>query len=159
MYGKSITPDQLPDGIKRFFAPAYSPFPPDYRAILLQLVVRRIDEIMNRVKTIEWRIRGSSLLIVYEGDVDAFEACCTRSEDDHDDAESEGHEDDEEEDANGDCRAKYRIPFDVRLIDFAHTTMTPGAGPDEGFLLGLATTRRLVSDLLFGLTAPDGPAT
>lgn len=35
-------------------------------------------------------------------------------------------------------------PYVVKLIDFAHTKMTPGQGPDEGVLLGLDTVIRLL---------------
>ena len=35
-------------------------------------------------------------------------------------------------------------PFTVHLIDFAHTTATPGRGPDEGVLKGLETMMALL---------------
>lgn len=144
-YGKSITKNQLPDGIRRFFAPNHSPLPLEYQQLVLKLVLRKIDAIYERVRNIEWRIRGSSLLIVYEGDLDAFTASCSP---DDDNSLEQQDEDDEEEDSQGDCKPKYRIPFDVRLIDFAHTRAAQGEGPDRGFLLGIETTRKLIQDLL-----------
>jgi len=38
--------------------------------------------------------------------------------------------------------------YAVRLIDFAHTFVKPGSGADEGLLLGLDTTLRLVRSRL-----------
>ena len=35
-------------------------------------------------------------------------------------------------------------PFTLRLIDFAHTRLVQGQGKDEGFLLGLESTMRLI---------------
>ena len=50
--------------------------------------------------------------------------------------EDEG-EDDDEDDRPG-------PPFVVKIIDFAHTHMAPGEGPDEGVLLGFDTVLRLL---------------
>ena len=40
--------------------------------------------------------------------------------------------------------AKPGPAFTVKLIDFAHTRLAPGEGPDSGVLLGLDTTLKLV---------------
>jgi hypothetical protein len=39
-------------------------------------------------------------------------------------------------------------PFTLRLIDFAHTRLVQGQGKDEGFLLGLESTMRLIKGRL-----------
>jgi len=35
-------------------------------------------------------------------------------------------------------------PYVVKLVDFAHTRLAPGEGPDEGVLLGLDTMLKLL---------------
>ena len=35
-------------------------------------------------------------------------------------------------------------PYTVKLIDFAHTRLAPGAGPDKGVLLGLDNILKLI---------------
>ena len=47
----------------------------------------------------------------------------------------EGHDEDDD---------KPRPPFIVKSIDFAHTNVVPGKGPDEGVLLGMDTILRLL---------------
>jgi 1D-myo-inositol-tetrakisphosphate 5-kinase/inositol-polyphosphate multikinase len=50
-----------------------------------------------------------------------------------------GDDDDEEEDAPK--------VHDLRLIDFAHATWTPGAGPDENVLMGIRSLIKLFEEL------------
>ncbi|OKP10528.1 Inositol polyphosphate multikinase [Penicillium subrubescens] len=50
-----------------------------------------------------------------------------------------GDDDDEEEDAPK--------VHDLRLIDFAHATWTPGAGPDENVLMGIRSLIKVFQDL------------
>ena len=54
-------------------------------------------------------------------------------------------EDDEEEDEDED-EDKKRVgpPYLVKLIDFAHTKIVPGIGPDEGVLKGVDTVLSLL---------------
>ena len=40
---------------------------------------------------------------------------------------------------------KVGPPFAVKLIDFAHTRLVSGEGPDEGVLKGLDTTLKLLA--------------
>lgn len=80
---------------------------------------------------------GGSLLIVYEGDEtrakEALELWDQEPEDD------ESSDDDDEA-----AKKKPGPPFAVKLIDFAHTRLTPGQGPDEGVLKGFDTVLSLL---------------
>jgi len=101
---------------------------------------------------------GSSLLIVYEGDWDRAEmgvqwlakqpASISSREDGEteeevdEDREVEGSEEDEESEDSSDEESES--PCVVRLIDFAHTRLKPGEGPDVGLLKGLDTLLSLL---------------
>ena len=84
---------------------------------------------------------GGSLFIVYEAD-------WARAEDGLQrlwlDAGDEEGEEDDEEDEDDDDADRPGPPFVVKIIDFAHTRLAPGEGPDEGVLLGLDTVLRLL---------------
>jgi len=111
---------------------------------------------------------GSSLLIVYEGDWDRAKtgvqwlaeqpASMSSGEDGgkeeeiNEDREVEGSEEDEEseeEDSSDD--EGLESPCVVRLIDFAHTRLKPGEGPDVGVLKGLDTLMSLLDGRIASL--------
>ncbi|TFY69976.1 hypothetical protein EVJ58_g89 [Rhodofomes roseus] len=172
-YGKSVKPADLPDGFARFFplvAPAYptdsaqpttsagalhaTGLPSEILLPILNALLLDVEEILDVMKDIELRMIGGSLLIVYEADWERareglrlLREAEKRAEADVDrdtseDEEDEDTDEDEIEDAVG-------PPFVARLIDFAHTKLVPGRGPDEGVLRGLLT----VADLLRGRIA------
>lgn len=80
---------------------------------------------------------GGSLLVVYEADWDKAKESLQNLDKEEEDDEA----DDSDEDETG-------LPFAVKLIDFAHTRVVPGQGPDEGVLLGLNSTVKLLKDRL-----------
>ena len=102
---------------------------------------------------------GGSLLVIYEADWARAEEGIKKYLED--DAEMEevgggvknGKKDDEEEeeddeDESDDDETRVRPPFVVKLIDFAHTTVVPGKGPDEGVILGMDTILKLLDGRL-----------
>ncbi|GAA6004232.1 inositol polyphosphate kinase family protein [Rhodotorula paludigena] len=168
-FGKSLEVEELALGIARFFYPPLSPpsraeqatsfssspapvpraLPLDLLLPVLRTLTRRLDSLIALWSTLPLRMRGGSLLIVVEGDPAALEAALLRaaapdSEVD-DDGESVSTTDDE-----GNAKEHTLLPFEMRLIDFAHTRgLLPGEeGPDEGVLLGLRTTKKLIDDLV-----------
>jgi len=142
-YGRSINKSQLPEGIARFFpvgsSKAGEPSPGLPVQLLLPILhgVREdIAEIRQVLASFEMRMVGASILIAYEGDWKRAEETLERIEEDED-------EDDEDEDESED-EEKPGPPYVVKLIDFAHTRITPGRGPDEGVLTGLDTLVGLI---------------
>ena len=98
------------------------------------------------------------MLIVYEGEEKRAAECVRWLEDraerieqglDVDSDEEDEDDDDEESDGDGEGEGekpkKIGPPFAVKLIDFAHTRLVPGEGPDEGVLKGLDTTLGLLA--------------
>lgn len=186
-FGRALLASELPLGLARFFypSPALSPpssaelsgavppsalpptLPTDLLLPVLRTLRRRLDSLIEVVQTLEIRMRGGSLLIVVEGDAAALEASLLRAqaaqtaasksskEEEEDDAASEASTTDGE----GTAAPHTLIPFEMRLIDFAHTRAADPSkgesGPDEGVLLGLRTIRELLVDLIEKVTLID----
>ncbi|KAJ7134847.1 hypothetical protein C8R44DRAFT_829198 [Mycena epipterygia] len=152
-YGKSISAAQLPEGIARFFpiATADAPTQGLPAALLLQileLLREDVQDIRDALAVLEVRMVGASLLILYESDA-------ARAEEGlkwmlNDQYEDEDEDDDDDDDEN---EPKPGPPCDVRLIDFAHTRLVPGQGPDEGVLLGISTLLALLDERIAAVGA------
>ncbi len=146
-YGRSITKSQLPEGLARFFPVGSSNagepslgLPVRLLLPILHGIRDDVAEIREILSTVEVRMVGASVLITYEGDwTRAKEALQWIEEDEEDEDES----DDEE---------KPGPPYVVKLIDFAHTRITLGKGPDEGVLFGLDTLLGLIDGRIEQLT-------
>jgi 1D-myo-inositol-tetrakisphosphate 5-kinase/inositol-polyphosphate multikinase len=148
-YGKSISAEQLPEGIARFFpiATADAPeqgLPAPLLLQILELLREDVQDIRDAFAALEMRMVGGSLLILYESDA-------ARAEEGvqwllKDDDEEEDDSDDSDDDDDPSKPPKRYTPYDVRLIDFAHTRFVPGQGPDEGVLLGFKTVLALLDE-------------
>ncbi|PWN45980.1 SAICAR synthase-like protein [Ceraceosorus guamensis] len=97
--------------------------PPKIVAYLLQHSLAALNEFRALFANIELRMRGGSLLFIYEGHLPSLETAI------------EAH----------DTGSKV---LSVKLIDFAHTRLTPGEGPDLGVLRGVDTTIAIIDRLL-----------
>ena len=162
-YGKSIKPSDLPDGIARFFpiapadapAPAAGPsstgtgLPADVLLQVLEALREDVAEIREVLAEVHMRMVGGSLLVVYEADWERARAGLKWLEEMGDEDEDEGEDEDEDGEEEGDdneAEGKKRpsLPYAVKLIDFAHTKIVPGEGPDEGVLKGVDTVLSLL---------------
>ena len=85
---------------------------------------------------------GGSLLIIYESDLERAKQGIALLEEGVEEEEDDEDEDEDEEDE--DENTKPGPACLVRLIDFAHTKVVIGEGPDEGVLLGMETTLKLL---------------
>ncbi|KAL5490637.1 hypothetical protein ACEPAI_5471 [Sanghuangporus weigelae] len=157
-YGKSIKASELPDGIRRFFPLSSSPEGQGLpKALLLPIirgVLKDVRAIRDALASTELRMVGGSLLIVYEADWDAARTALeanansvaettTTTTNSAGVEEGEMGYDSEVESEEEEARA-----YAVRLIDFAHTRLTAGEGPDSGVLKGVDTTIRLLQGRL-----------
>jgi 1D-myo-inositol-tetrakisphosphate 5-kinase/inositol-polyphosphate multikinase len=190
-YGKGIKAEEMPGGMIRFFPSPYDTIaslvlpqsPPPSTSIptdtatyqdhaipakimlrVLALVDKQLADLEAVLKSLEMRFVGSSVLIIYEGDLprleDALEQWETRihqedplkaeldMEDDQDDMIDSESESDESDDLDGtkedEKMAKNCPPVVVKMIDFAHTWIAEGQGVDEGVFKGLGTLRSLI---------------
>ncbi|TFK46404.1 SAICAR synthase-like protein [Heliocybe sulcata] len=217
-YGKSIKPEDLPDAFRRIFpvmsspcatepSPDATPDPglpaPTLLRILLSLRTD-VTQIRAAVESVEMRMVGGSLLIVYEGhpriaetiwevtggepgegEREREERIAVEEGEELDEGLSEEEESEGSEEGDGDTSVDTSMtttthgsvsvsgsqsqsseasqsssnlssslsslssgapsaPYVARLIDFAHTKLTPGMGPDEGVLIGLDTVLKLL---------------
>ena len=182
-YGKSIKPSDLPEGFARFFvqhadgrqAPSTrsndsegnvdggtepsarhgTGLPSDLLIPILRSLREDVAEIRDALSLMHIRMVGASLLIIYEADWDRCREGVQKFLVDGEDEEAEDDEDDEDDDGSGDEAAgtKPRPPYVVKLIDFAHTRIVPGQGPDEGVLTGLKTVLNLIDGRIQELEA------
>lgn len=139
--------------------------PPRLAARLLAELDGELGRLADVLTQVELRAVGASVLVVYEGDADRLAAAFERfdrrrvtmaarslnpADSDEDEDASESSDSDDCDDGDGDGasadarRARKCPPLVVRLIDFAHTWLEEGEGPDAGVLLGLHTLRGLV---------------
>jgi inositol-polyphosphate multikinase len=146
---------------------------------ILNSIRKNVQEIRDILSTIELRLVGSSLLLIYEGERDRTEmgvqwlarqqisttgdkGQLTEEEkyedadiegDDGDVQDAEGEEEEEEEDSSEEDSedGRSRSPCAVRLIDFAHTRLKRGQGPDSGVLKGLETVLNLLDKRIASL--------
>lgn len=140
-YGKSIKPEQLSEGIARFFPETV---PRDALLKVLGAVHDKLVEIQQVLAEIEIRMVGGSVLIVWEGDPAALARAIVTANTGRDVMEES---DDESEDPEVEVDESARKPGPVcvvKLIDFAHTRLVPGEGPDDGVMMGMGTTIKLL---------------
>ena len=159
-YGRSLKAAQLGEGIAKFF-PVGSPtpnmpgtsssgLPKETLEPILRAIYSEIAEIRQVYSTLEIRMVGASLLIIYEADWTRAEQSLTTSSEEEDekdkddeiDVDDDGDDDDDDEDESNSKRPGP--PFVTKLIDFAHTRLAPGEGPDQSVLIGLDTVLKLL---------------
>jgi len=126
--------------------------------LIASRMIRELENMQYVLEHEESRMYSSSILMVYEGDEQALEEALrgeemretaekensARAEDDDEDVD-EGEREEEGEDEEEEEAPKV---LDVRLIDFAHATWTPGLGPDENMLNGLRNVIRILRELV-----------
>lgn len=173
-YGKALRPAQLQEGISRFFpvgdsascstntVPQSSGLPRATLVRVIRAIRADVQEIRDTLNTIELRMVGGSVLIVYEAEweraSDAIRKYLEKEEECIPEAGEDKEEGEQEENETGDSEdEKLALPFMVKLIDFAHTRLTPGEGPDEGVLKGLDTLLSLLDGRLESLGPLSSP--
>lgn len=135
--------------MRRFFpltssqseAPVGVGLPKSLLAPVLSGLIADIQHIRDVLDNMEFRMVNASLLVVYESDWDAARTSLAKHAEQREHEDEEGEEDEESDEEDKDEEQKL---FAVKLIDFAHTKLTPGRGKDEGVILGLDTTLRLL---------------
>jgi len=157
-YGKSLKAAQLGEGIAKFF-PLCSPtsqtsdtpssssgLPKETLEPILRAIYEEVAEMREVYSSLEIRATGASLLIIYEADwTRAEQSLRSFSEDDEEDYDDDIDDDDDDDDEDESNSKRPGPPFVAKLIDFAHTDLAPGEGPDQGVLLGMDTLLKLLN--------------
>ncbi|KAJ1976049.1 hypothetical protein H4R35_002867 [Dimargaris xerosporica] len=119
-------------GFQRFFP---TNLPKAYRKFLIKRFRRKLGELAATIMRQDVRIYGSSLLFSYEGDVQRW--YLYQAQRANPVAKVDYH-----------SRIKSADLFDLKLIDFAHATWQPNAGPDSNLTQGLASADQLLKRAL-----------
>ncbi|KAG5721388.1 Inositol polyphosphate multikinase [Termitomyces sp. T112] len=145
-YGKAIKESELAKGFAQCF-PVYGEPSSSTLGLprrLLVPILRGIRESVARIREIysslEMRIVGGSLVIMYEADWCLAEEGLRR----HSLQPLDEHRE----------SGVRRLPYLVKIVDFAHTRVGRGLGPDEGVLLGLNTMLKLLDGRITELSYP-----
>ncbi|CAE6454457.1 unnamed protein product [Rhizoctonia solani] len=139
-YGKSIKSEQLPEGIARFFPETV---PREHLLRVLGLVHDKLVEIQQALAETEIRMVGGSVLVVWEGDPKALERAIQALDEGRDVLEESDDDVDDEAEVNENDRKPGPV-YLIKLIDFAHTRLVPGQGPDESLMIGMGTAIKLL---------------
>ena len=115
---------------------------------VLQRIRADIAEIREAIAEVHMRMVGGSLLVVYEADWERVEEGLKFLDEDEE-SEDEDDDDDDDEEVK-----RPGPPYIVKVIDFAHTRIVPGEGPDEGVLKGIDTTLDLLDQRIRQVQAP-----
>jgi 1D-myo-inositol-tetrakisphosphate 5-kinase/inositol-polyphosphate multikinase len=138
MYGRKFDSENVSDGFVEYIFPGKKTEAELDRAReVLAYFLGEVKDIQEVFESKESRMYGASILLVYEGDVEEYANTKQRLRSAHPE-----DEDDEDED-------EY-VPklAEVKMIDFAHATWTPGQGQDENALRGMRSTVKILKNLL-----------
>jgi 1D-myo-inositol-tetrakisphosphate 5-kinase/inositol-polyphosphate multikinase len=145
MYGRKFAADDVREGFDAYVFPHGEAQGEAERRRAGEVLAVFLSEVRDAVKVFEAkesRMYSASILLVYEGDAEAYErskkvlvAAAARPQRD---------EDDEDEDEDED-EPKLAV---VKLIDFAHASWCPGQGPDENALRGMRATVKILEGML-----------
>lgn len=143
-----------------------SSLPSSFLVPVLHGIITRVKSVREALAQTEIRLVGSSLLVVYEADWERISQHISISSDPRNDdnatevasaldadgtivTENDGYAEDDETGSSGSGASDESeededgFPYSVSLIDFAHTKVVSGEGPDNRVLLGLDTAIRL----------------
>lgn len=147
-YGKSLNASDLQDGIAKFF-PVHSGqlpqgLPKEQLLLVIEVIRRHVAAVRDAFAQLEIRMVGGSFLIIYESDLERAKEGIALLEGGGLEEEEEDGEDESEDEGEDEEDTKPGLLYLVKLIDFAHTEVVTGEGPDEGALLGMDTTLKLL---------------
>jgi inositol-polyphosphate multikinase len=147
LYGRQFTEETVIEGFREYLLVPDAGVDADLAARLLRDFIKDIRKLQESLEASESRMFSSSILLVYEGDGEAYlekerelsvaAVCPQKVESEDEDDEDLSDEDEEEE----------KKLYAVKIIDFAHATWTPGLGPDENMLQGVRSVLKILEDL------------
>ncbi|KAL2429750.1 hypothetical protein ABEF95_010820 [Exophiala dermatitidis] len=168
LYGQSFTKDNVSGAFQTYLGGVRSDettgkpvFRRKHAPLIAKRLIRELESIQYSLETEESRMYSASVLMVYEGDEGALETALEEEEkerererngqmEDDDQGskkEIENDEEDNDEDDDDDDIVPQKV-HEVRLIDFAHASWTPGQGPDENALQGVRSLIGILKGLL-----------
>lgn len=147
LYGRNFNADNVHEGFVEYMGLNEASKGSDAEVRTEELLSYFTDEVRGLQKVLEAeesRMYSASILFVYEGDPQAYEA--TKSKLAEEPAEDAEEEEDEAEDGDNEKPAPKLAA--VKIIDFAHARWTAGDGPDENALQGIRSTTKILAGLM-----------
>ncbi|EEQ30864.1 hypothetical protein McanMca71_002067 [Microsporum canis] len=150
-YGRGFNERNVHEGFETFLASAKAG-KIDRSAFLAARIAAELRAMQAVLESEESRMYSASVLIVYEGDPEAFERALEVESKEATISEglstrTTGHGGDNDDDDEEEEEEDLPKVHDIRLIDFAHASWTPGQGPDENLLRGLRNVAKIMEDL------------
>lgn len=176
-YGRSdVNKDNVVDAFRGFIYNIRANIDEDYGRAVAEAFRRDLEHVRDVLESEESRMYSSSLLFIFEGDGDALKAAIDERSGSAVNSAKEkpethlpgrstsridsgiGLDDDGEiifnnsqdldvpTDSDEDLEFEPKI-WNLKLIDFAHATWTPGQGPDENILLGVRSLIKILAEL------------
>ena len=156
-YGRQLTSENVKDAFSALVGLDQKTEAPGVVKEVITNLEEAVGSIEHIIASQESRMYSASLLFVYEGDPharkEAIDAAVAQTAQDHADASvdkaqaktGQGDEEDDEEDEDDEHTGPKL--FDIKMIDFAHASWTPGQGPDKNMLAGIRSVRKVLKDL------------
>ncbi|AOW01543.1 hypothetical protein B0I73DRAFT_129380 [Yarrowia lipolytica] len=113
-YGRSLTDGDISSCLNKNMFPV-SHLGYDRASALISVIIQELLYIRRVFRRIEMRMHSASVLIIYESDLQAFD----------DRLNNQGEE-------------EVGPLYQAKIVDFAHTSLTPGRGPDLDSIEGLS---------------------
>lgn len=137
MYGRKFSAENVREGFEAYIYPAGKGGEREMQRAreVLAFFLGEVKDIVEVFERKESRMYSASILLVYEGDVDAYEGTKEK-------LRGAPEEDEEDEEAVVPQLAA------VKMIDFAHATWRAGEGKDENALRGMRSTVGVLKGLL-----------
>jgi inositol-polyphosphate multikinase len=148
-YGRSMTTDTILEGFKDYFIVPSAGVGRHHALELIRHFRAEIKEIHDVLEGIESRMYSSSILLVYEGDPEAYQDALEYQRQKREERREQKDDHNADEDFDGDMEdeEEERRTYAIKLIDFAHASLAPGQGPDQNVLHGVRSTIQLLEDL------------
>ncbi|KAF3930463.1 hypothetical protein ABW20_dc0108396 [Dactylellina cionopaga] len=148
LYGRQFTAESAVDGFKEFLFSGE--LTEEQSKLLAKRFADKVEQIESVMENQESRMYSASLLFVYEGDSDALDQALQIEKDKKpgkgtlvdDEDDDEDYDDDDDDEKPQDKKVE-----DLKIIDFAHASWTPGQGPDHNALRGVKSTLSLFKKL------------
>ena len=137
MYGRKFGAEDVKEGFEAYVYPNGKGGEREMQRAreVLAFFLGEVKDIVEVFERKESRMYSASILLVYEGDVDAYEGTKEK-------LRGAPEEDEEDEEAIVPQLAA------VKMIDFAHATWRAGEGKDENALRGMRSTVGVLKGLL-----------
>ncbi|SCU89556.1 LAME_0E04236g1_1 [Lachancea meyersii CBS 8951] len=137
-YGRSLTARTIKDAFELYFA--HDALSQQRRNLLYEVFQKRLMLLYNTLLNEDVRLISSSLLFIYEGDLESWEELDDKHNLLRDEFNCSTSDSEEEEVAN-------KCLSSLSLIDFAHSRFVPGQGYDENVLIGVESLLNIFETL------------